>query len=74
MTAILEEAFFFFFCGDSNFKITYSFNMGAREGQASQSKGTDLVQPVCATAPAVTTYVQKHTASSPTYVDANTDF
>lgn len=48
--------------------------MGAREGQASQSKGTDLVQPVCATAPAVTTYVQKTTALSPTYVDANTDF
>lgn len=48
--------------------------MGAKEGQALQSKGTDLLQPVCATAPTVTMSVQKNTSSSPTYADANTDF
>lgn len=48
--------------------------MGAKEGQALQSKGTDLLQPVCATAPTVTMSIQKNTASSPTYADANTDF
>lgn len=72
MTAILEERFFF--RRDSHFKIAYSLNMGAKEGQTLQSKGTDLLQPVCATAPTVTMSVQKNTASSPTYADANTDF